>query len=159
MRIIAFSDSHGKHSAVTKLISQTQDSTDMYLFCGDGIKDVEYAVKQFPDIKLVKVRGNCDFCSCEQDIAAVDAGNSRIVIVHGHLQGVGYDTLELERLAYQNNAQLVVYGHTHQRDLRYKNGIYYLNPGSLALPRDGMPASYAAIDIIPAGILITHADS
>jgi predicted phosphodiesterase len=43
MRIIAFSDTHGMSGAVLKLFSETYDKTDLYIFCGDGIRDIEYA--------------------------------------------------------------------------------------------------------------------
>ena len=57
MRIIAFSDTHGMSGAVLKLFSETYDKTDLYIFCGDGIRDIEYAKKDYPDIKIVMARG------------------------------------------------------------------------------------------------------
>lgn len=158
MRIIAFSDSHGLSSAVRKLFLRTARSTDFYIFCGDGIRDVEAIGQEFPDIRIISARGNCDYSSGAPDVALCQAGEIRIGVTHGHNHGVSRDASGLERLAAENKLGLVLFGHTHRRECIYKDGVYYVNPGSLALPRDGMSPSYAAIDIIPAGILVTHAD-
>ena len=158
MRVIAFSDSHGRAAAVARLFSETAATTQLYLFAGDGQSDVNFALESYQGLDVRRVRGNCDYCSKEPDVLLVEAGNCRILLTHGHNHVVKYGTDELERMAYENKAQLVVYGHTHCRDCRYSNGVYYVNPGSIALPRDGLAPSYAAIDIIPAGILVTLAD-
>ena len=158
MRIIAFSDTHGMRGAVLKLFSETYDKTDFYIFCGDGIRDVEYAKKEYPDIKVVMARGNCDYTSVGADVELCEAEGFKIGVTHGHIHGVNWDTLGLEKLAFDNKLSLVVYGHTHCRECLYKDGVYYVNPGSLAFPRDGMGPSYAAIDIIPSGIMVSHAD-
>ena len=157
MRIIAFSDTHGMRGAVSKLFSETYDKTDLYIFCGDCLRDVDAAKEEYPDINIVSVRGNCDY-TAGKDIEFCEAEGYKIGVTHGHLQGVNYDTYFLEKLASENKLSLVVYGHTHCRACEYKDGVYYVNPGSLALPRDGMGPSYAAIDIIPAGVMVTHAD-
>ena len=39
---------------------------------------------------------------------------------------------------------------------RRYNGVYLMNPGSAAQPRDGMPPSYAYIDYEKGGIFISH---
>ncbi len=157
MRIIAFSDTHGMRGAVQKLFGETCGNTDLYIFCGDCLSDVEYAKTDYPNIKIVMARGNCDYCAGE-DFALCEALGYKIGVTHGHLQGVNWGTYGLEKLAFENKLALVVYGHTHCRECLYKDGVYYVNPGSLALPRDGMGPSYAAIDIIPAGIMVSHAD-
>lgn len=158
MRIIAFSDTHGLRGSVTRLFKETSSNTDFYIFCGDGISDVEYALMEYPNVKVVMATGNCDHSSIYPDTAVCEAMGFKILVTHGHNHGISYDTLGLERLAYQNKASLVVFGHTHCRECIYKDGVYYVNPGSMALPRDGFPRSYAVIDVIPAGIMVSHAD-
>lgn len=158
MRIIAFSDSHGLIYSVVKMIERTLSNTDLYIFCGDGQGDVEDAMLQFPDIKVVMAKGNCDYFSQLPGVALTEAMGKKIVVTHGHIQGINYDTAEIEQLARENRASLLLYGHTHCRECRYRDGIYYVNPGSLALPRDGQPPSYAIIDVYEDGMLISHAD-
>ncbi|MCD7847872.1 MAG: YfcE family phosphodiesterase [Oscillospiraceae bacterium] len=160
MRIIAFSDSHGLHARVEDLINRTKDTTDIYLFAGDVLKDVRNIPEMFPDVKLVTVPGNCDYTSGDLPIQVVEAAGKKIILTHGHLHHVKYGLESLQELAYQNRADVVVYGHTHCRACDYINGIYYVNPGSLALPKDGLPPSYATIDIFPneKGILVATVD-
>lgn len=158
MRIIAFSDSHGNTGVVKKLISSTRSTTDLYIFLGGGSRDIDRAGEELEGVRLLKVRGNCDFSSSSPDTAVTEVLGYKIIYTHGHTHGIKYDTAGLERLAFQNGAAAVLFGHTHVRECLYRNGVYYINPGSIALPRDGMPPSYAAIDIIPAGIMVTHAE-
>ncbi|MCC8196328.1 MAG: YfcE family phosphodiesterase [Ruminococcus sp.] len=160
MRIIAFSDSHGLHARVEDLINRTKDTTDIYLFAGDVLKDVRNIPEMFPDIKLVTVPGNCDYTCYDVPIQVIEAAGKKIILTHGHLHHVKYGLESLQELAYQNRADVVVYGHTHCRACDYINGIYYVNPGSLALPKDGFPPSYATIDIFPneKGILVATVD-
>ncbi|MCD8346036.1 MAG: YfcE family phosphodiesterase [Oscillospiraceae bacterium] len=160
MRLIAFSDTHGLHARVEDLIKKTKDTTDIYLFAGDVLKDVRNIPEMFPDVKLVSVPGNCDYSSHDLPIQVVEAAGKKIILTHGHLHHVKYGLESLQELAYRNRAEVVVYGHTHCRACDYINGIYYVNPGSLALPKDGFPPSYATIDIFPdeKGILVSTVD-
>ena len=46
-----------------------------------------------------------------------------------------------------NNADVVLYGHTHIACYEEKNGVVVINPGSLSSPRDGSSGTYAVIKI------------
>ncbi len=58
--------------------------------------------------------------------------------------------------AIAEDCNIVLHGHTHVRRNEYRNGVYLMNPGSAAQPRDGMPPSYAYIDYEKGGIFISH---
>ena len=158
MRIIAFSDSHRHYQNVSKLFDQTQLTTDLYIFLGDGEGDLDNMQFLYPDKKILTVAGNCDYNSMEPFVGTIEVAGKRIIYTHGHLQHVGLGMDGLKKLAKDNGADVVLFGHTHVRRCEYEDGIYYINPGSLGKPRDGLPPSYAAIDIIPAGVLCTHAE-
>lgn len=158
MRIVSFSDSHRNHLNVHKLFEQTELTTDLYIFLGDGVSDLDNIFALYPNKKIVAVAGNCDWHSKEPYIDSIEVKGKKIVFTHGHLHDVRWGLDGLERLARQNSADIVLYGHTHIRSCEYKNGVYFINPGSLGSPRDGLPPCYAAIDIIPAGVLCTHAE-
>ena len=64
-------------------------------------------------------------------------GLDTILIVHGHMQNVGFTRSGLFYLAEQYNCVAVCYGHTHMPAVEVANGITVLNPGSLTYPRDG----------------------
>ena len=158
MRIIAFSDSHRHYQNVRKLFEQTALTTDLYIFLGDAEGDLDDIPSLYPDKRILCVAGNCDRGSMEPFVGTVEVEGKKIIYCHGHLQHVNFGLTGLKKLAKDNGADLVLYGHTHVRRCEYKDGVYYINPGSLGLPRDGLAPSYAAIDIIPAGILCTHSD-
>ena len=158
MRIIAFSDSHRHYHNVRKLFEQTQLTTDLYIFLGDGEGDLDDIGIFYPDKRILTVAGNCDYSSMEPFIGTVEVEGKKIIYTHGHLQNVRYGLGDLKKLASDNGADVVLFGHTHERRCDYENGVYYINPGSIGNPRDGLPPSYAAIDVIPAGILCTHAE-
>ena len=50
----------------------------------------------------------------------------------------------MEKLAKENDARIVFYGHTHIAKVDQKDGIYFINPGSIAQPRGPLrEGSYA----------------
>jgi putative phosphoesterase len=42
--------------------------------------------------------------------------------------------------------EMLLFGHTHYYMLEKKDGVIFLNPGSLGFPKGGNPASYAIIE-------------
>ena len=76
-----------------------------------------------------------------------------ILLTHGHAHGVKYGPEGLVGCARKKEAKIALFGHTHVPCNEYHNGIYVLNPGSLAQPRDCSRASYGLIEITPKGIL------
>lgn len=158
MRIIAFSDSHRHYQNVHKLFETTHLTTDLYIFLGDGENDLDNLIYLYPDKKILSVAGNCDFGSLNPRMGSVEVCGKKILFTHGDHQNVRYGISRLKSLARDNGADVVLYGHTHCRRCDYEDGVYFINPGSIGSPRDGLSPSYAAIDIIPAGVLCTHVD-
>ena len=80
------------------------------------------------------------------------AGEKKILFTHGHMLGVDRSDERLLDFARASRAQVALYGHTHIARIRYENGVYLMNPGSVSKPREGGP-SYGILDITPAGIV------
>ena len=158
MRIIAFSDSHRHYDRVHKLFEETHLTTDLYIFLGDGESDLENIPALYPDKTILSVCGNCDFRSLNPSVGTTEVMGKKIIFTHGHNQLVNFGISRLKKLAADNGADLVLFGHTHERYCDYQDGVYYVNPGSIGEPRDGKSPSYAAIDILKQGILVTHAE-
>ena len=55
----------------------------------------------------------------------------------------------LECAARDRKADIALYGHTHQAEIEYRDGLYLMNPGSL----HGSYGTYGIIDITPAGLV------
>lgn len=142
MKLAVFSDSHGRVEPMLSAIEEA--SPDMILFLGDGASDVEKIKKQFPQIPLRAVRGNCDFNSVLPETDSFTADGVRIFMTHGHLFGVKSGMLyALAEAADNSGAALALYGHTHLARMERVGEITVLNPGSCG---DRAP-SFAEIEI------------
>jgi putative phosphoesterase len=157
VRIVALSDSHGSYRAAEKVILRNGDA-DMFVHLGDGERDVDVLRGKYPLLDIRCVSGNCDFLGEAQPVHIIDTKHARIFCVHGHRYRVKSGLESLRSAALQNNCNVVLYGHTHQRYSNYSAGVYFLNPGSCYEPRDGNPPSYGYIDLTDAGIVTNHVD-
>jgi putative phosphoesterase len=86
----------------------------------------------------------------------LEIGGKRILLVHGspfcmeeHV-GPGTSELRLWEIASSSNADLLIFGHSHQAMSREISGTHFLNPGSVGRQDDGDPrASYAVLRLSP----------
>lgn len=147
MRIIVTSDSHRMKRFVYEIIEKHLDDADLFINLGDGEDDIDNALLLYPQIKLERVAGNCDFGSSLPLYKTITCAGKKIFFTHGHPFGVkhGYD--EIIQKAHDENADICLFGHTHIPFTQYLDGIYYMNPGAV------MCSSYGIIDITDKGIM------
>jgi putative phosphoesterase len=121
-------------------------NADYLIHLGDLERDIE-EISYFSDIKILSVRGNCDFGSVSAVEGEEIIEGKRIFYTHGHTYYVkhGYENIYNEGLRRQ--ADIILFGHTHHAINEYRDGVYLFNPGSLSLPDDGKK-SYGIIDIV-----------
>ena len=156
MRIVVFSDTHGSFAAANNIMKANPYS-DHFLFLGDGLEEVESLREFFPDKKIVSVLGNCDHGDVPLT-RTVEIFKTRIFMAHGHQHNVRESHELLIQRAKEEGAGIILYGHTHCRVFEYTRGMFILNPGSAAQPKDSKPPSYAVIDVTPCGINFIHFD-
>ncbi len=149
MRILVVSDSHGRWGCLLDVINK-QPTAELVIHLGDGAGDVTDIMTMHKK-PVVSVEGNCDFCTSAPPLKLIEAGGKKIFATHGHLYGVKKDTRRLSEAARERGADICLYGHTHTAELTFEDGLYIINPGSIAVPRDGK-RSYATIDITDSGI-------
>lgn len=111
MKLVVFSDSHGHPDRMLRVIGQS--SPDMIIHLGDGGTDIAKIKKQFPQIPLKAVRGNCDLISDLPESELFSVGKVKIFITHGHIFGVKINLSRLIERADASDADIVMYGHTH----------------------------------------------
>ena len=130
MKICVFSDSHGYVNNMLRAIQNEQP--DMIIHLGDGTSDLAVVARKYPDLPTECVRGNCDSFSTALMALNTTIAGKRFYAVHGHMFDVKVDP-EIRRLkltAMENDADIVLYGHTH---MPYKDrswAMEILNPGS-----------------------------
>lgn len=167
MDILVISDSHGRRENIEEAINRQIKKPDAIIFLGDGLRDMTYA--QTGDIPVYRVSGNCDMGGFFSDNEVpteqtVELGGKRIFFTHGHRYGVKSTLTPLISESATRDADIVLYGHTHEgfeRELtgdneygiRLKKPLYIMNPGSIG----SYPYYFGAISIDRDGrVLLSH---
>ncbi len=75
--------------------------------------------------------------------------NKKVYVTHGHLYGVKTEVTLLIERAKALGADVAVYGHTHVSTVFRKDGVLFVNPGSLHNPAHRRQASFALLEIRP----------
>ena len=143
MRLLVMSDSHGRKNMLLEL----HPEADAVIFLGDGERDIEFVKNYFPDKKIYAVCGNCDFNSELPTFLLEKFGGRTVFATHGHCESVKYSLAVLKEKARNCAASIALYGHTHVPDTTYDDGIFIVNPGSIAVGK------YAMLDITDKGIM------
>lgn len=150
MKILVLGDTHGKLDKVRDIFPKLKD-IDLIAHTGDYIRDAKSIEKEFHK-PVVCVSGNCDRINSPKEIEIIRTEYGRILLTHGHLYNVKYDMTSLMYKAMEENCKAVFFGHTHRCMIDETNGIRFINPGSLTIPRDGSGGSYAIVRTYPDSI-------
>ena len=143
-----FSDLHGSASALKKVISLASfQEADRILLLGDilhgGYEEtcsICAALLRNHKDRILAVRGNCD------DESDAEALGFPLPEFRGFSLGMHRVHLSHRPQVFSfPPGDIVMNGHTHRKTLYRDAGVIYVNPGSIAYPRDGV-ASYAVMD-------------
>lgn len=161
MKALVFSDIHGSLPAARFIIAEIErQKPDAVFLLGDilyhgprnplpeaydprGVADILNNYAEF----IVAVNGNCD---SEVDAAILDfpiassfswiyADAMRIFLTHGHIHNP-------ENLPRLRGGDILLYGHTHIPQAEIHDTIYFCNPGSISMPKEGHPKSFGVIE-------------
>lgn len=144
MKILVFSDSHGSTRLMEHAV-RTQHP-DMLLHLGDVVRDAQALALAFPALPMDYVSGNCDFTGDVPPGKTIILVGRKILLTHGHIYQVktGIDTAV--RAALEQEADILLFGHTHQALCDRAGALWILNPGSI---RDGVCPTYGVIELEP----------
>ncbi len=151
MRILVVSDTHGDFHSLNRAL-QAQPTAEMIVHCGDGAEQQQYIKETQRDKQVVIVRGNCDWSSDAPVFEVTEAGGKRIFVTHGHMYNAKFTLQQLVYAAREQQADILLFGHTHQAMTDYIDGLYMMNPGSC----HGYYATYGIIDITDKGDVVTN---
>lgn len=161
MKVFFMSDIHGSFYYLEKAINRFKDEKANYIvILGDELyhgarndlpegynpKKVTKLLNEYSD-KIIAVRGNCD---SEVDEMVFDFpimstystilyNNKRLFLTHGHIYGE-------ENMPKLSKGDVLLYGHTHIPVAKEKDGIFIINPGSISIPKENNPHSYAVLE-------------
>lgn len=150
MRYLVISDTHGHIRDAALLLEQWQPHIDGVWHLGDHARDLLALKHQYDSLYHLAfsgVCGNCDFGSSVPNERIFDLEGRRIFMCHGHLHHVKSGLSYLQQKARDAHADVVLFGHTHVPFQLEKDGVLYLNPGSLTAPRGGSSPSFALLEI------------
>jgi putative phosphoesterase len=155
-KLLVISDTHGSLSVLKTALNWAKDrlppndSICCAAFCGDGISDLPPAADAagfYCDWKYV--RGNNDYSARSiPDNAVFDFADHRFYICHGHLHSLYSGYFSLVNSAQSNDADIVLFGHTHVPFCKREDGILLVNPGSAGRPRSRIGSTFAVIECI-----------
>ena len=158
MKLLIASDIHGDFDSANRMIEIYQkEDCDKILLLGDILyhgprNDLPNTYNPKAVISLLNenrnailaVRGNCD-TEVDQmvldfpilaDYCYLSLDGLSVLATHGH-------RYNMENSAYLREEEILLHGHTHViKCMEFGNRNYYLNPGSIALPKEGNPRSY-----------------
>lgn len=132
MRVGVFSDSHGDHEALDELLER-MGCLDAVCFLGDVARDAEHLRMRLAEMPnqppLFAVRGNNDvFSTCSLPWERTEELDGvRIYMTHGHRL---VSLMNLLYKAREHEAQVALFGHTHEALCETAQGVLLLNPGS-----------------------------
>ena len=95
--------------------------------------------------KILGVRGNCD-AEVDQMVLDFDVHSDDHKIPFGlHLVYLTHGHLKPERIRLKEG-DIHLSGHTHIPVCEQRDGIIYLNPGSMTLPKENHPRTYGVLE-------------
>lgn len=114
---------------------------DLIIHAGD-VGNIEILNELKAIAPVVAVRGNMDMTEELSELPETEA-----IEVGGFLLYVVHDIHKLDIAPAEAGFDAVIFGHLHYPTVTEKNGVLFLNPGSVAQPRRNYPASMALLHI------------
>jgi len=161
MKLMFISDIHGSESCLDLVLKQyEEEKPDRLIILGDILYhgprnplplgyNPKGVIPKLNGLKgnIIAVRGNCD-AEVDQmvlnfpilsDYEQIHLEDRSFFLSHGHLFNNELPENLPKRTVY-------IQGHTHIPMIKNVNGSWHLNPGSITLPKEGHPKTYAIFE-------------
>ena len=161
MKYLFASDIHGSAYYCRKLLDAfREEQAERLVLLGDLLyhgprNDLprEYAPKEVIALlnehknKIYAVRGNCE-AEVDQmvlefpvmaDYCILSVDGRTFYATHGHI-------FNQDNLPPLQEGDILIHGHTHVLKAQQMDGYILLNPGSVSIPKEGNPATYAVLE-------------
>ena len=138
VRAGVISDTHG---LLRPEVVERLRGVDHILHAGD-VGDPEILVRLREIAPLTAIRGNIDTsgeCAMLPATDFVELGGAIFYLVHA--------LADLDIHPAVAGVQVVVSGHSHRAEIRGKDGVLYLNPGSVGPRRFSLPVTMAMVSV------------
>ncbi|MBR4262817.1 MAG: phosphodiesterase [Bacilli bacterium] len=148
MKILIISDIHGISKNLKKVLDIYNKEKCNFIFCLGDLFSPGWDSEEVEDLlnskasNIICMKGNNDtyiygrlYFNLVDGYLKQNVDNHNFYLTHGH-------RYNRDIHPFLNDGDILVYGHTHRGMLLKENNKYYINPGSLSLPRDGTDGSY-----------------
>lgn len=144
MKILVVSDSHGQSLDLVRLKERYEDEVVAMIHCGDSELERDHPALD----GFMYVRGNCDWERSFPDHIVKEFGRFRFLITHGHLYNINMTLQNLSYKAEEVQANVALFGHSHKPGSEVgDDGVLYINPGSILLPRGRIEKTYCILEL------------
>lgn len=165
MDLLIFSDAHGRNGGMLQALARQKAAPDAVIFLGDGLRQLEPGL--FGNLPFFCVRGNRDgwmplWENCPEEQLLHFEGHT-LLLTHGAAYGVKSGTGLLETAAVQKDADIALFGHTHEAyqhtilagervgDVTLSCPLHLFNPGSI-----GYGGSFGCLHLDENNVLFSH---
>lgn len=143
MKLVIVSDNHGNTDYMEEIRSIYEKEVTGWIHCGDSELLEDHPLWQH----FKTVEGNMDIADDFKIEQVVEFEGEKCLIVHGHRHAVKQSNAQLKSRALEEGCRFVFYGHTHIPKVEVEDGIFFINPGSIAQPRDRELGTYVVMDL------------
>ncbi len=134
-KLLVVSDSHGYVSKLDDVVRKHQDQFNILIHLGDRSYDALSLQETFYNIVIIK--GNIEMEGPHMPNIGeyeefLDIEGVKVFATHGHRYSVHSTMIFLKKAAKSMKANLVLFGHTHEKYLELDDDVMYFNPGALS---------------------------
>ena len=151
MKVLVFSDSHGRKELLDRIISNEPDCTEI-VFLGDGMRDIEAVQEFYPKHRFTCVKGNNDWHSNKSGETYKYFNGVTVFACHGDTLDVRTTVSYICRKAAAVGGKLALYGHTHvaKSVIDPVTKVTAVNPGAAC------EGHYCVIEFLKGEFTVTH---
>ena len=147
MKIAVFSDTHGSAARMLRAVGELRPDAVAHL--GDYERDADCLEREYPEIPLYRVCGNCDMAPRSPQELVAEFGPVRALLCHGHRYAVDWGRLDsLVYAAQEQRCALALFGHTHVPENTEIGGVRLVNPGTAG---SGRRLTWALVEVFDNG--------
>lgn len=151
MKLLVLSDSHGSIEKASCIIDRIGDKLAGVIHLGDHDSDGYLLKKQYGNLPFYVVRGNNDYGLDTPESIKIKCQGKTILAVHGHKQRVHWNMNTLYYWGQEQDADAVLFGHTHTPFLDIHGTVALFNPGSISLPRNTSEPTFGILSFTEEG--------
>ncbi len=154
MKILIFSDVHGKKERLEAILKAHEDAKYKI-----SLGDSELRTKFLQKHDIIAIKGNYPFDAGFTYEHVLDIEGRTLLLTHGHKYRVksGYEQFYFKIL--ETEADLAFHGHTHMVTCEEVSGKYILNPGAVNHARGKFAESYITLYLNKASVEVIWRDA